>query len=55
MKKIFEKPMLHFGKIILIILTLPFALAGVLGWAMILLGKAAAESIKKKRPAAKLH
>ena len=55
MKKKSNNPILHIGKILLIILALPFALAGVLVWAAILFGKAAAEAIRKKMPAARLH
>lgn len=53
MKKTSNNPFLHAGKILLIVLAFPFALAGVLVWAAILLGKAAAAAVKK--PAAKLN
>ena len=53
MKKTSDKPFLHVGKILLIILAFPFALTGVLVWAAILLGKAAAAAVRK--PAAKLN
>ena len=52
MKKTSYKPILHIGKMLLIILAFPFALTGVLVWAAILLGKAAAAAVKK--PAARL-
>ena len=53
MKKTSYKPILHAGKMLLIILAFPFALAGVLVWSAILLGRAAAAAVKK--PAAKLN
>ena len=53
MKKTSYKPILHVGKILLIILAFPFALAGVLVRAAMLLGKAAAAAVKK--PAARLN
>lgn len=53
MKKTSDKPILHMGKILLIILAFPFVLAGVLVWSAILLGKAAAAAVKK--PAARLN
>ena len=55
MKKTSYKPILHIGKILLIILAFPFALTGVLVWAAVLLGKAAAEAVAKKKPAARLN
>ena len=51
MKRKSENPILHIVKILLIILALPFALAGVLVWAVILLGKAAVAEVAKKRSA----
>lgn len=53
MKKTSYKPILHTGKILLIILAFPFALICFTVWAAILLGKAAAAAVKK--PAAKLN
>lgn len=55
MKKTSNKPFLHVGKILLIILAFPFALVCFTVWAAILLGKAAAEAAAKKKPAAKLN
>ena len=52
MKKTSQNLFLHLGKILLIILAFPFALAGLSVWAAVLLGKAAAEAIGKKRKAA---
>ena len=49
MKKTSHKPLLHIGKMILIIIAFPFALAGVMIWGAVLLGKAAANMVVKKR------
>ena len=53
MKKKSDNPFLHIGKILLIVLVLPFVLAGLTVWAAVLLGKAAASALKK--PAARLN
>ena len=55
MKKKSDNPFLHIGKILLIVLALPFVLAGLTVWAAILLGKAAAYALSKKKPAARLN
>ena len=52
MKKKSDNPFLHIGKILLIVLALPFVLAGLTVWAAVLLGKAAAAALGKKRKAA---
>ena len=46
MKKRYSKPILHIGKLLLIVLAFPFALAGVLIWAAVLLVKATANSVR---------
>ena len=55
MKKASDKPFLHVGKILLIILAFPFALICFTVWAAILLGKAAAEALGKKKLNARLN
>ena len=48
MKKKSDNPFLHIGRILLIVLALPFVLAGLTAWAAVLIGKAAAEALGKK-------
>lgn len=55
MKKKSDNPFLHIGRILLIIPALPLALAGVLGWAAILFGKAAVKALGKKRKTARVN
>lgn len=55
MKKKSHNPFLHIGKMLLIILALPFALAGFTVWAAILFSKAAVEALGKKYKAARAN
>ena len=49
MKKTSQKPFLHIFRLLLIIVAFPFALAGILVWAAVLLGRAVANTVGKKR------
>ena len=52
MKHKTDNPMKHVGKLLLIVVALPFALVGVLVWGAVVLGRAAAKEVVKKRPVA---
>ena len=50
MKHKTDNPMKHVGKLLLIVVAFPFALVGVLAWGAVVLGRAAAKEVGRKKP-----